>query len=79
MSADGAISKDLLDTFASYDVLETFNRLPALNRDRFLRWISSARDDESKWLRVEAFVLALKLGPLGPKAETPSGTSEGVG
>ena len=64
--------------FASYDVLETFDRLPDSDRDRFARWIGAAQDDESRWMRIEAFVLALKLGPLGPMAVEPTDTSEGV-
>ena len=57
-------TKDLHDVLVTYDVLETFNRLPREDQDRFFRWIGAARDDDSYWMRVEALVLALRVGPL---------------
>lgn len=61
---------DLLVVLAEADVLETFQRLPAAARDNFTRWIDKARDDESHWQRIEALVLALRIGPLQPEPKS---------
>ena len=74
------MARDFRDVLVTYDVLETFNRLPRPDQDRFRRWIGSASNDDSYWRRVEAFVLALRVGPLqGIKPEGPVGDTEGVG
>ena len=73
------ISHDLLDVLATYDVLETFRRLAESDQERFSRWIGSARDDESYWIRVEALVLALRAGPLQSSHPESTGSSERVG
>jgi len=62
---------------AEYDVLETFDLLPHIEQEKFTRWIEGASDDDAHWRRVEAFVLALRVGPLQPA--TPEDPSENVG
>ena len=53
------------------DVLEIFVLLPPDDQAKFSLWVSRAPDDESRWRRINGFVLALKLGPLqvGPRAD----------
>jgi hypothetical protein len=68
---DKITADDLLDTLAAADVLETFLRLPQEEQDNFARWIGKSRDDESHWRRINALVLALRLGPLHA-AQPPS-------
>lgn len=55
---------DLLDKLAAADALETFLRLPPDDQENFARWIGKSRDDESHWRRINALVLALRIGPL---------------
>ena len=72
MTSSGRITpEDLLDAMARADVLEIFGRLPEADQQKFSRWIGKARDDESHWRRINALVLALRLGPLqiGPQAQ----------
>jgi len=59
------VLEDLLDAMADADVLETFRSLSPIDQQRFSNWITKARDDESHWRRIEALVLALRIGPLG--------------
>ena len=73
------IDNNLVDVLATYDVLETFRRLPETDQERFSRWIGSARDDESYWIRVEALVLALRAGPLQSTEPDNPGDTERVG
>ena len=54
------------DVLAAADVLETFSRLSQADQDKFSDWIAKARDDESQWRRLDALVLALRIGPLEP-------------
>lgn len=62
------------EILATYDVLETFDLLPVAEQEKFTLWIENASSEESHWRRVEAFVLALRVGPLQPE-----GPSESVG
>ncbi|HWL65596.1 MAG TPA: YdeI/OmpD-associated family protein [Actinomycetota bacterium] len=69
MSEDQTITvEDLLDAMAEADVLETFCQLPQEDQENFSRWIGMARDDESHWRRIHAFVSALRTGPFEPIA-----------
>ena len=54
---------DLLDTLAAADALQTFLHLPPKDQENFARWIGKSRDDESHWRRINALVLALRMGP----------------
>ena len=63
---------DLLDTLAAADALETFLRLPMEDQDNFARWIGKSRDDESHWRRINALVLAMRMGPLRTGQDHPS-------
>ena len=54
-------SEELIDVLSSSDALETFNRLPVADQVNFSRWVGLARDDESKWRRIEALVLAMRM------------------
>lgn len=73
MTEAGKITADdLLDTLASADALVTFLRLPREDQDNFARWIGKARDEESHWRRINALVIAMKIGPLGTGTAHPS-------
>ena len=75
-----AVAQEFRDILATYDVLSIFERLPMAAQERFSDWITGAQGDESQWSRIEAFVLALRLGPLQAEPpEAPPGTSEVVG
>lgn len=54
---------DLLDTLAAADALQTFLHLPLEDQESFARWIGKSRDDESHWRRINALVLAMRIGP----------------
>ena len=69
--------KDFREVLATYDVLETFELLPASEQEKFTLWIENSSSEESHWRRIEAFVLALRVGPLQPAK--PEGPSESVG
>ena len=56
-------AEDLLETLAAADALQTFLRLPPEDRENFIRWIGKSRDDESHWRRINALVLAIRMGP----------------
>jgi hypothetical protein len=62
-SPERVIEEDLQDTMAEAGVLERFHQLPEGDQDMFSRWIDKARDDESHWRRINALVLALRIGP----------------
>jgi Bacteriocin-protection, YdeI or OmpD-Associated len=72
MSANG-ISESLSVIFSASGALDSFRRLPAPEQARFARWIEMAHDEESRLRRIEALVLALRLGPLGSPDETGPG------
>jgi uncharacterized protein YdeI (YjbR/CyaY-like superfamily) len=72
-----AARKAFREVLATYDVLETFELLPEAEQEKFSSWIENASSDESRWRRIEAFVLALRVGPLQPAK--PVGPSESVG
>jgi hypothetical protein len=65
------------DILATFDVLETFELLPKADQERFSLWIENSSNDEARLGRLEAFVLALRLGPL--QADASKGPSESLG
>ena len=69
---DKITANDLLDTLAAADALNTFLRLPPADQDNFSRWIGKARNDESHWRRINALVLAMRIGPLEGEASHPT-------
>ena len=69
--------KPFREVLATYDVLATFELLPSAEQQKFSSWIENASNEESHWRRIEAFVLALRVGPLQPAR--PEGPSESVG
>jgi hypothetical protein len=69
--ARSSSSADLHDALLSADVLRTYDRLPAANQDQFSSWIEHSHDDESRWRRINALVLALRMAPLGFDNEDP--------
>ena len=58
------------------DSLETFQSLPRPAQDNLSRWIDKARDDESRWRRIEALVLAMRISPL--QSQVPPATTDGA-
>jgi ferric-dicitrate binding protein FerR (iron transport regulator) len=54
----------LLESLAAGDVLDKFDLLPEADRAKFLRWVERSTDDESRWRRINALVLAMRLSPL---------------
>lgn len=72
MTAAKITAHDLLDTLASADALETFLHLPREDQESFARWIGKARDVESHWRRINALVMAMKIGPLDVGRNHPS-------
>ena len=61
-----------MDVLAEADVLGTFRSLPPLHQENFVRWIGKASADESHWRRIEALILALRMGPLQIDTLEPS-------
>lgn len=57
---------DLVEAFAVANVLKKFRGLPRADQENFLRWVALARDEESRWRRINALALALRMGPLSP-------------
>lgn len=65
MSAPNKVPGDeLRDALQSADTLETFRALPSPAQENLSRWVDKARDDESRWRRIEALVLAMRISPL---------------
>lgn len=62
-SPDPLPADDLGQALVEADALETFEALPAEERDRFRAWIAKARDDESHWRRIEILCLAMRMAP----------------
>jgi uncharacterized protein YdeI (YjbR/CyaY-like superfamily) len=62
--SERASPEDLVEAFAVANVLKKFRRLPESDQQNFLRWVSLARDEESRWRRINALALALRMGPL---------------
>ena len=58
---------DLLKAMEEGDVLEVFSLLPLSDQENFARWIDKAHDDDSRWRRLEALVLAMRMSPLQPR------------
>ena len=72
------LPEDLLDAMVRSDVLEIFVLLPEIDQQRFSNWIGKARDNESHWRRINALVLALRLGPLQPPPALVENAAVGV-
>lgn len=62
---------DLTAAMAEADVLDIYLSLPEAERRRFSRWVRLARDDDSYWRRIEALVLAMRVGLLARKMARP--------
>lgn len=70
-------AEDLIEALEAADALETFCRLPDEDQEKFIRWIGMARDNDAHWRRVEALVLALRIGPLNPIGQDSNQPGEG--
>jgi bacteriocin resistance YdeI/OmpD-like protein len=55
---------DLLEALRMADVWEVFSQLPEENRAEFGRWITGSPNQNARWRRIDALVLALRLSPL---------------
>ena len=75
--AESITVEDLLDAMAEADVLDTFCQLPREDQENFSRWIGMARDNESHWRRIHAFVSALRSGPSQAIASSDAISSAG--
>jgi hypothetical protein len=51
------------------DVLEVFLQLPARDQAGFIRWIGTTADADSRRHRIDIFVLALRMSPLGGRSQ----------
>ena len=58
---------DLIAALKQYDVFEGFSRLSFKDQENFSRWVAMANDDDSRWRRIDALVLALRGGFLQSK------------
>ena len=56
--------RDLLDALAAHDVVDTFQRLPLDEQDKFLTWIDRAPDQHAYWRRIDILVLGMRMAPL---------------
>lgn len=65
MSAQRRSADDFLAALAEADVEEIFRQLPIADQQKFTHWVTQTQDDESRWRRINALVLALRSGPLG--------------
>ena len=64
ISAERITADELLEILATSDALETFCLLPQADQDNFSRWVGQARDNKSHWRRIQALVLAMRVGPM---------------
>lgn len=58
------IEDELLAAFAATDSLAAFRQLPLADQENFFRWIEKAPDEESRWRRTDALVLAMRISCL---------------
>lgn len=58
------VEEELLAAFAATDSLEAFRQLPLADQENFFRWIEKAPDEESRWRRTDALVLAMRISCL---------------
>ncbi|MDQ3645837.1 MAG: hypothetical protein M3345_02760 [Actinomycetota bacterium] len=63
---ESTAAQHIVDALAGANVLETFCRLPQADQENFSSWIIKARDESSHWRRIDALVLAMRLGTLRP-------------
>lgn len=65
MNAQAISSSDqLLEAFAATDSLEMFRRLPIADQDEFFSWVERATTQESRWRRIDALALAMRISCL---------------
>ena len=55
------VEDELLAAFAATDSLAAFRQLPLADQENFFRWIEKAPDEESRWRRTDALVLAMRI------------------
>ena len=68
-------AEDLFETLATFDGLEAFCQLPYADQQRFVSWVGKAQDDASYWSRINALVLAMRVGPLKPEVRFEQGSA----
>lgn len=64
MPQERRIEDELLAAFAATDSLPAFRQLPLADQENFFRWIEKATDEESRWRRIDALVLAMRISCL---------------
>jgi hypothetical protein len=64
MSAHGTLRGELREALETSDSLETFRSLPVSAQENLSRWVDKAADEDSRWRRIEALVLAMRISPL---------------
>ena len=77
--ADGRSRDDLVEALAFADVLGTFRALPEASRRDFEAWVEKARDEPSRWRRIEALAMAMRAAPRLQRAEPIQISKEGAG
>ena len=60
----GRVEDEFLTAFAATDSLDAFRQLPLVDQESFFRWIEKAPDEESRWRRIDALVLAMRISCL---------------
>lgn len=60
---------DLLEALKFADVWEVYCALPETNREEFASWIEKSADQQARWRRIDALVLALRMSPLVQELE----------
>ncbi len=63
---------DLFVAMATFDGLNTFQSLPAVDQRKFIRWVTKARDEASYWARINALALAMRVAPSSPPDKGPA-------
>ncbi len=62
-SKETRVPDDLVEALALADVLGQFRALPEAARRDFEAWIDKARDEASRWRRIETLALAMRAAP----------------
>ncbi len=65
---------DLIEALTTFDALNAFWHLPDADQQKFVHWVATARDEAAYWGRIDALVLAMRVGPL--RSETSSETAQ---
>ena len=55
---------DLFVAMATYDGLDTFRSLSVADQQKFVRWITKARDEASYWGRINALAMSMRVAPI---------------